>query len=406
MTTVSQRSMPSSLPPPEPPGPIKWLRDNLFNNWLNSALTIISATLLFFAVTQSAIWIFTKANWEPVTRFPVLYAVGQYPREELWRVGLGISLLALLIGASWRKWGGILRGVALFVGLAFGLLALLPVSHPALSTGMRTYLFSVPVTLGLAYLLAGNTFFSKRLIIGLWLLYPALTLIALSGVKGVDFLRSISTTLWGGLLITFILSVGGILISFPIGVALALGRRSSLPVASAFSTFFIETIRGVPLITLLFMFSVILQLFLPPEARIDRLVRALMAMTFFSAAYTAENVRGGLQSVPSGQIEAAKALGMNGVQTMGLIVLPQALRAVIPAIVGQFITLFKDTTLVVIVGINDLLGIGRSIVNSDPRYVQAQLEVYLFIALIFWVFSYFMSLASRRLEASLGVGKR
>jgi general L-amino acid transport system permease protein len=129
-------------------------------------------------------------------------------------------------------------------------------------------------------------------------------------------------------------------------------------------------------------------------------------MTIFSAAYMAENVRGGLQSVPPGQIEAAKALGMNGVRIMGLIVLPQALRVVIPTIVGQFITLFKDTTLVVIVGINDFLGIGRSIVNSNPRYLSAQLEVYLFIAAIYWIFSYFMSLASRRLETSLGVGKR
>jgi general L-amino acid transport system permease protein len=147
-------------------------------------------------------------------------------------------------------------------------------------------------------------------------------------------------------------------------------------------------------------------LFLPAEARIDRLVRALMAMTIFSAAYTAENVRGGLQSIPPGQIEAAKALGMNGLQTMGLIVLPQALRAVIPTIVGQFITLFKDTTLVVIVSINDLLGIGRSIVNSSPAFLQAQLEVYLFIAAVYWVFSYFMSQASRRLESMLGVGRR
>jgi general L-amino acid transport system permease protein len=131
-----------------------------------------------------------------------------------------------------------------------------------------------------------------------------------------------------------------------------------------------------------------------------------MAMTFFSAAYTAENVRGGLQAVPNGQIEAAKALGMNSFQIMALIVLPQAIRAVIPAIVGQFISLFKDTTLVVIVGINDLLGIGRSIVNSDPQFLNAQLEVYLFIAAVYWIFSYFMSLASRRLETSLGVGQR
>jgi len=196
------------------------------------------------------------------------------------------------------------------------------------------------------------------------------------------------------------------LLSFPIGVALALGRRSTLPVVSAFSTIFIETIRGVPLVTLLFMFSVILNVLLPPEARIDRLVRALMAMTLFSAAYTAENVRGGLQSIEPGQIEAAKALGMNSFKTMRLIVLPQAIRAVIPTIAGQFISLFKDTTLVVIVGINDLLGIGRSVLNSDPQFLQAQLEIYLFIAAVYWIFSYFMSLASRRLETSLGVGYR
>jgi general L-amino acid transport system permease protein len=200
-----------------------------------------------------------------------------------------------------------------------------------------------------------------------------------------------------------LLSIGGILLSFPIGVALALGRRSSLPVVSAFSTVFIEAVRGVPLITILFMFSIILALFLPAESRIDRLLRALMAVTVFSAAYTAENVRGGLQAVPSGQIEAAKAVGMNGLQTMVFIVLPQALRAVIPAIVGQFISLFKDTTLVVIVGINDFLGIGRSIINSDPAFVQMQFEVYLFIAVVYWIFSYLMSLASRRLESAMGV---
>jgi general L-amino acid transport system permease protein len=189
-------------------------------------------------------------------------------------------------------------------------------------------------------------------------------------------------------------------------VALALGRRSSLPVVKWFSIVSIETIRGVPLITILFMFSIILALFLPQDSRIDRLVRALMGITFFSAAYTAENVRGGLQAVSEGQIEAAKAVGMNGFQTMLFIVLPQALRAVLPAIVGQFIALFKDTTLVVIVGINDLLGIGRSIINSDPEFVQLQMEVYVFIAVIYWIFSYLMSLASNRLEAAMGVSTR
>jgi len=184
---------------------------------------------------------------------------------------------------------------------------------------------------------------------------------------------------------------------------LALGRRSNLPVVKGFSITFIETVRGVPLVTILFMFSFILSLLLPPEARIDRIVRALMAVTLFSAAYSAENIRGGLAAVPEGQIEAAKAVGMNGFQTMVFIVLPQAIRAVIPAIVGQFISLFKDTTLVVIVGINDFLGIGRTVIQSRPEFLQLQFEVYIFIAAIYMIFSYLMSVASRRLETTMGL---
>jgi general L-amino acid transport system permease protein len=203
-----------------------------------------------------------------------------------------------------------------------------------------------------------------------------------------------------------LLSIGGIVLSFPIGVLLALGRRSALPVVKGFSIAFIELIRGVPLITILFMFSLILQVFLPTGSRFDRLLRALIGITIFSAAYMAENVRGGLQAVPPGQVEAAKAVGMSGLQINLFIVLPQALRAVIPAIVGQFISLFKDTTLVIILGINELLGIGRAAINADPEYVQLQLEVYFFIAVLFWVVSYAMSYSSRQLEVSLGVGER
>jgi general L-amino acid transport system permease protein len=406
MTTTTEKSITEYLPPPDPPGIIKWLRNNLFNGWFNTILTIISVAVLYFAISNGISWIFTQADWTPVFNFPTLYSVGQYPREDLWRVGIGLSFFAFLLGASWRKWGGALSEISIFLSGLFLLLALLPVSHPELTTSMRAYLASVAITLALGFFLANTKIISKRTLYGLWLLFPIVFLASLGGFEGSSFLPSIRTTLWGGILVTFILAVGGILLSFPIGVALALGRRSTLPVVSAFSTIFIETIRGVPLVSILFMFSVILQLFLPPEARIDRLVRALMGMTLFSAAYTAENVRGGLQSIPPGQIEAAKALGMNSFQTMSLIVLPQAIRAVIPTIAGQFITLFKDTTLVVIVGINDLLGIGRSILNSDPQFLQAQMEIYLFIAAVYWIFSYFMSLASRRLETSLGVGYR
>jgi general L-amino acid transport system permease protein len=233
-----------------------------------------------------------------------------------------------------------------------------------------------------------------------------IALVLLPGVRGIPGLPVVGTTAWGGLLVTMLLAVGGIVLSFPIGVLLALGRRSSLPVVKLFSILFIEVVRGVPLVTILFMFSVILALFLPAESRIDRLLRALMAMVVFSAAYTAENVRGGLQAIPEGQVEAAKALGLNNFQITTFIVLPQALRLVIPAIVGQFISLFKDTTLVVIVGINDLLGIGNAVLNLRPEFVRLQMEVYLFIAAIFWIFSYFMSYASLELEKALGVGER
>ena len=405
MSAASKSRMGEYLPPPDPPGPRKWLRENLFDGWFNAILTLLSTGFVLYSVIGVGRWLLTDFDWRPITGFPTLYAVGQYPRDQLWRVAFGISLLGFLLGLTWARTGSIMRNVAYFVGGVFGVLALLPVNHSELTLGMRAYLFSVPITIWLGLVAGRTSLFKGRAFLGLWLLYPVLFLLVLRGFDGVEALEFVRTTAWGGLLVTFILSVGGILLSFPIGVALALGRRSTLPVVKAFSTIFIETIRGVPLITLLFMFSVILALFLPPEARLDRLVRALMAVTFFSAAYTAENVRGGLQAVPQGQIEAAQAVGMNNFQITSLIVLPQAIRAVIPAIVGQFISLFKDTTRVVIVGINDLLGIGRSIINSDPEYVQAQLEVYLFIAVIYWIFSYFMSLASRRLESSLGVGQ-
>jgi general L-amino acid transport system permease protein len=402
----STRDIEEDIRAPLPPGPIKWVRDNLFNSWFNSVLTVILLPVVFFALVNVIIWVFTEADWRVVTQFPMLYAVGQYPRDELWRVGIGLSAIIFFLGVSWGKWGGLLRSISIATGIAFALFALLPVQHPALDLGMRAYL-GTNVLLVVFGSLIGRMKVVKGIYILIgWAIVPFVAVFLLAGLKGSKLLPSVATTYWGGLLVTFLLSAGGILLSFPIGLILALGRRSTLPVVSAFSTFFIETIRGVPLITILFMFSIILALFLPADSRIDRLVRALMAVTFFSAAYTAENVRGGLQAVPPGQIEAAKAVGMNGFQTMLFIVLPQALRAVLPAIVGQFIALFKDTTLVVIVGINDLLGIGRSIINSDPEFVQLQTEVYLFIAVIYWIFSYLMSLASRRLEAAMGVRTR
>jgi general L-amino acid transport system permease protein len=186
---------------------------------------------------------------------------------------------------------------------------------------------------------------------------------------------------------------------------LALGRRSELPVVRWFSVGYIELVRGVPLITILFMAQLILPLFLPAGLTIDRVLRAMVAITLFSAAYLAENVRGGLQAIPKGQFEAANALGLNGLQTMFFIVMPQALRLIIPILVGQFIALFKDTALVSIVGLLDVVGIGRTVL-AQPEFLGLQREVYAFISLLYWVLSYAMSYVSQRLEVSLGVGER
>jgi len=388
--------------PPKPPGLIKWMKENLFSSIFNTVLTILLIPLIFYFLFAVFRWAFFAAEWRAVTQFPLLYAVGQYPRDQIWRVGIILSGLFLFLGISWGRWGGLLKSISFTAGLIMLVTSLLPVQHPALDLSMRLYLGSNLLIILLGYLLGSKTAIKNIYIFVGWLLVPVCGIVLLAGFKASELIPNVSTTLWGGLLVTFLLAAGGILLSFPLGVALAFGRRSSLPVVSGFSTVFIEVIRGVPLVTILFMFSIILALFLPVESRIDRLVRALMAVTVFSAAYSAENVRGGLQAVPLGQIEAAKALGMGNLKTTIFIVLPQALRAVLPAIVGQFISLFKDTTLVVIIGINDFLGIGRSIINSDPEFVQMRTEVYIFMAVVYWIFSYLMSLASRRMEAAMG----
>ena len=390
------------IQPPLPPGLIKWMKENLFSSIFNTVLTILLIPLIFYLLFAVFRWAFFAAEWRAVTQFPLLYAVGQYPRDQIWRVGIILSGLFLFLGISWGRWGGLLKSISFTAGLIMLVTSLLPVQHPALDLSMRLYLGSNLLIILVGYLLGSKTAIKNIHIFVGWLLVPVCGIVLLAGFESSELIPNVSTTLWGGLLVTILLAAGGILLSFPLGVALAFGRRSSLPVVSAFSTVFIEVIRGVPLVTILFMFSIILALFLPVESRIDRLVRALMAVTVFSAAYSAENVRGGLQAVPLGQIEAAKALGMGNLKTTIFIVLPQALRAVLPAIVGQFISLFKDTTLVVIIGINDFLGIGRSIINSDPEFVQMRTEVYIFMAVVYWIFSYLMSLASRRMEAAMG----
>lgn len=240
----------------------------------------------------------------------------------------------------------------------------------------------------------------RRATLAGWLLAAPVIVILLRGFEGSRILPLVPTSVWGGLLLTILLTVVGITASFPLGVLLALGRRSELPAIKWTCTLFIETVRGVPLITILFMAKQIVPFFAEALSNMDLTVRMMVGVTLFSAAYLAENVRGGLQIIPHGQIEAARALGLNPFLTTTFIVLPQALRAVIPAIVGQFISLFKDTSLVAVVGLFELVGIVDRIVSGQAIYRPYQREAYIVIAIIYFVISYAMSDVSRRLEQS------
>ena len=227
------------------------------------------------------------------------------------------------------------------------------------------------------------------------------------GIPGVPGLQPVSTLHWGGLMLNLLLAVAGIVISFPIGIALALGRRSNLPVVKLLCVVFIEVFRGVPLITLLFMSQVLVPLAFPEDFNTNSLLRASIIITLFSSAYMAENIRGGLQALHPGQAEAARALGLPAWQTTLFISLPQAIRNVIPAIVGQFIALFKDTTLVYIIGMLDILEFGRAFIQGNAElYLDNAIELYIFLAVVFWVFCYTMSYVSQRVEDHLGVGRR
>jgi general L-amino acid transport system permease protein len=343
-------------PPRTEVGLLGWLKKNLFSTWYNVLLTIFSIAFIYVVLRAIITWVVRDARWAVVTTNFRVFMIGRYPGGEAWRVLVSLGIVVFLTALTW-----VFRRVE---------------GKPR-----------------------------RWLVIGWLLSFPLITILLRGFSPESPFLSLVSENLWSGVLLTLVLSIVGIVASFPLGILLALGRRSKLPAIRVLCTVYIETIRGVPLISVLFMSQLMLPLFLPPEIRLGTVMRALTGMTLFSAAYTAENVRGGLAAIPMGQYEAARAVGLSEVLVMGLIVLPQALRAVIPAIVGQFISLFKDTTLVAIVGLTDLLGIAKS-VTSQKEFIGLHKEVYAFAAVIFFIFCYIMSYASRRLEQALGVGER
>lgn len=352
------------LPPPVTRrGAVGWMRENLFSSVLNSALTVAGILFLAFSVPPIVDWAFLSATFEGADKSACTSG------GACWVV-VGAFLDKLLYGffpetAYWR------------VNLAFGLLivAAAPWLYPGIPLRRRLRQFS--------------------------LAYPLIAFWLLSGGPG---LESVPTANWGGFMLTLVVGVTGIVASLPLGILLALGRRSRLPVLRVLSTAWIELFRGAPLIVFLFMAANMLPLFLPAGIDLDLLVRALLVVTIFASAYMAEVIRGGLQAIPKGQYEAARALGLGYWQMMALVILPQALRIVIPGIVNTFIGLFKDTTLVALIGLLDLLNMGKSVIQNTG-FQGLDLEIYAFCGLIYWVVCFGMSRYSIWLEDRLNRGQ-
>ena len=363
---VVYREQPTLPAPASQTSFVGWMHKNLFSNWVNSIITL---ALLYFLVPQlwSLIqWAFLKSDWVGdnrsqcvsggacwvfITNRLNLFIYGFYPESEHWRVNWIYALTALQVAA----------------------LLYTKTPHKSILTGI---------------------FFVVYPFVVFFLLY--------GGVFGLDV---VETHKWGGLMLTLLLGIIGTVAALPIGILLALGRRSEMPIIRSLSIVFIEFWRAVPLITVLFMASVMLPLFLSGEVSMDKLLRAMIGIILFESAYVAEVIRGGLQAIPKGQYEAAKALGLNYWKSMGLIIMPQALKLTIPSLVNTFIELFKDTSLVTIIGLFDLLAVAKAGL-SDPAWLGFSTEAYTFVALVFWVFCFGMSRYSMYLENLLHTGHK
>ena len=403
------------------------MKKHLFNTWYNSLLTVAIVAILAAVVWGLVVWAFGIAEWAVIANNLGLFMTGLYPRESYWRAWAMLGVIVALGGYTWgvlARHQSTLFGRKVLIGIgvlcaAFVILPFLPLSEAATEAAAEAdpeAVASFPTAglklVGMVALTCATAFAGRELgrqvkwmpkaLTFAWFASYFVLLWLLGGGLG---LESVRTTSWGGMTLTLLLAITGISLCFPIGVALALGRRSDLPVVKGLSTAYIELVRGVPLISILFMGQVLIPLFLPEGVRPNSIFRAVIGLTIFSAAYLAENVRAGLQAVPRGQYEAAASMGMNKPLTIALIILPQAIKTAIPAIVGQFISLFQDTTLLGIVGLVELLGISNSIL-ANPTYLGDYAEVYLFIAVLYWIFCYAMSLGSRRIEESLNTDHR
>jgi general L-amino acid transport system permease protein len=366
MTASSYQIIPPRPAPVQTSGLVGWVRANLFGDWVTGLMTVVVGSVLLYLVPQLLSWAFWRASWQAnfdmcrlpgagacwgvVTEKYRIILFGRYPFEDQWRPLVATGLLLALLVAScmrafWKPWLAILW---------------------------------VAVLASFFTLMYGN-------VLGL---------------------AKVETDRWGGLPLTILLASLSMGMAFPIAMVVALGRRSKLPAIRTVCTIYVELIRGVPLISVLFMASFMFPLFMPQGFSIDVLIRVLVGLTLFAAAYMAEVIRGGLQAIPKGQIEAAATLGLSYWQTQRKIVLPQALAMVVPAIMNNFIGLFKDTSLVTIVSLYELTGALSLALNSDANWRPFKIEGYLFIAMIYFIFCFSMSRYSIWVESQVNKGKQ
>ena len=404
------------LPPPRSEvGVVGWMHANLFSSRRNGALTLGASVAVLLGLWFGLRWTLFSADWSVIAQIGGLFIIGQYNTDQacpgnncFWRPQAALLLVTMLLGMIWVvARGGVAKRIALGVAIVAAAFAFLPYSFERMGLDVRVLLLANLPALALGWALARYTpLGTTRWIAILSVATFLLTLLLLRGLEGVPGMQPVALKDWGGLMLNLLLAVAGIALSMPIGIGLALGRRSDLPIVKLLCVVFIEVFRGVPLITLLFMSQVLVPLAFPEDFPLDPLPRAAIVITLFSSAYMAENIRGGLQALDPGQAEAARALGLPGWQITLLISLPQAIRNVIPAIVGQFIALFKDTSLVYIIGMLDIVEFSRAFIQGNPEYLASARELFIFLALVFWIFTYGMSYVSGRVERHLGVGVR
>lgn len=429
-TFVRRDMLPAEAPPASEVGPVRWLRDHLFSSWLNTVLTLLSVAALWWLAVHVLPW-FAHGVWNAKSLnecreiikaahgegasggcFAVIherwqqFLFGFYPNDQYWRPTLAFVLLLAALApvlvselprrllwltvlypgiCYWLLWGGSLMfPVAIYAGFIAGYLTYEAIARAASS--LLALIAAVVVTL-------------------VWWLYLAAPVSAALAEALPLTLRPVASKAFGGFMLSVTIGMTGIAFSLPLGILLALGRRSDMFIVKTICVGFIEFIRGVPLITLLLVATFLLNVFLPPGTNFDIILRVIIMVTIFAAAYMAETIRGGLAALPRGQYEGADALGLDYWKSMRLIIMPQALKISIPSIVGNFISLFKDTTLVAIIGLLDPIGLVTSI-RADSNWNGIVWELYGFVALLFFVCCYGMSQYSKYLERKLRTDHR